>query len=82
MSIHGDTNRCDCGRIYYDSDGGPCHQTCSYCGEIYGGDDCGCRKQCSECGEWLDKEEFEEKSIVCMACVDYLTSDEAEALHE
>lgn len=31
---HGRSHRCECGRMWYDSDGGPCHETCNECEKL------------------------------------------------
>jgi len=32
--IHGHAHKCVCGRLWYDSDGQPCHRECEGCGRI------------------------------------------------
>jgi len=49
-----------CGRFWFDSDGGPCHDVCGHCGKMYDVDDgsqCDCTKEeglewCHFCGEY------------------------------
>ncbi len=61
MSIeHGNSHRCVCGRIWYDSDGEPCHTACIDCGVPIGDDDDAYR--CKACLEKKEQEAEDEKA--------------------
>jgi hypothetical protein len=41
--LNGYGHKCHCGEKWYDTDGGPCHYVCGFCGKLVDAEEyCGC----------------------------------------
>ena len=50
-------HRCECGELYYESDGGPCHVRCESCGELVESDEINDDGLCEKCEDKKMREE-------------------------
>jgi hypothetical protein len=73
----GYSHRCVCGRLWYDSDGGPCHWECVDCGKMIDEDDSDdegrcwdCHhEKCQGCGEDYEESYLKENDGFCEDCI-------------
>ena len=78
-AMNGNWHTCICGARWSDSDGGPCHEECTSCGEACEGldEDERCEEcalvKCNSCKEKLDKEEINDAGY-CEYCQDGIDS--------